>query len=103
MRFLALEQDVAGVTADRMRPWLQAEARAVWALQKSDTLREIWFAQPDRRAVLLLECASETDARAALQTLPLVREGCIAFELMSLQPYDGYERIFRSESSGPPA
>lgn len=95
MRFLALEQDVAGVTAEQMRPWLQAEARAVWALQQADTLRGIWFARPDRRAVLLLECPDEAAARAALGTLPLVREHCIRFEVLALDPYDGLARIFR--------
>lgn len=77
-----------------MQRHLRAEAEAVWRLQQADVIRSIWFAEPGRRAVLLLECASERAATRVLATLPLVRAGCIGFELLSLRAYDGYERLF---------
>lgn len=96
MRYLAIEQDVDGVTPAQMKPWLQEEAHAVWRLQQADALREIWFTTPDRRAVLLLECADELAAQAALNSLPLVRERCIRFEVLALRPYDGLARILQN-------
>ncbi len=35
-----------------------------------------------------------SEARAALATLPLVREGLIDFELVPLAPYPGFARLF---------
>lgn len=94
MRFLAIERELPGPSPKQMEPWLRAEAEAVWQLQQREVIREIWFAMPGRRAVLLLECADEADARSMLGTLPLVREACIAFDLLTLQPYDGFRRLF---------
>ena len=42
----------------------------------------------------MLECAGVDEARAALATLPLVREGLIDFELVPLAPYSGFARLF---------
>jgi muconolactone delta-isomerase len=97
MRILAIEQ--AGPAASRgdLKRFLPEEARRVWELQQSDQLREIWFTAADRRAVLLLECASVEEADALLATLPLVRERFITFELHALQAYDGFARLFRAE------
>ena len=93
MRILAIERDIAGVDAEGMRGLLKDEAAAAWALQKQDVLREIWFTT-DHRAVLMLECESESAAHEALASLPLYREGYIDFEITALKPYDGFERLF---------
>ena len=47
----------------------------------------------------MLECSSLAEAAAALDALPLVREGLITFELLPLAPYDGFERLFPTEQS----
>jgi hypothetical protein len=94
MRFLAIETERPGVRPERMKRHLRAEAEAVWRLQQADVIRSISFAEPGRRAVLLLECAGEREAMTILATLPLVRARCIGFELLTLRAYDGYERLF---------
>jgi hypothetical protein len=44
--------------------------------------------------VLVLECASAAEARAALDSLPLVREGLITFEIIPMIAYPGFARLF---------
>jgi muconolactone delta-isomerase len=96
MKFLAIEQDIPGVDPESMRPRLKAEARAAWELKMQDILRQIWFT-PDHRAVLMLECADEDNARRALSSLPLYQDGLIGFEIIPLLPYDGFARLFNKE------
>ena len=96
MKFLALERPVANVTPATMQPLLKAEARRVWELQKSGVLREIYFT-PAHDAVLVLECADERAAMEALNSLPLVRENQIRFEVSCLLPYSGFERLLANE------
>lgn len=96
MKFLAIERPVAGATPETMKPLLKAEACRVWELQKAGLLREIYFT-PAHDAVLLLECADERAAMETLNSLPLVRENQIRFEVMALLPYTGFERLFAAE------
>jgi hypothetical protein len=94
MKILALEKDIPGVIADQFPPHLQAEARRVWELYKAGIIREMYFRQEKTDAVLMLECADAAEAREVLNTLPLVREKLIDFEIIPLVPYPGLERLF---------
>jgi hypothetical protein len=60
-------------------------------------VRELYFRQDRAAAVLMLECADIADASKVLRTLPLVREGLIAFELVPLLPYPGFSRLFAQD------
>lgn len=93
MRILAIETELAGAAPRFTRALLREEAEAVWAMQKRELIRQIWFADPGRRAVIILECASVDDARRELAALPLVRERCIDFTLLALRAYDGFDRL----------
>jgi hypothetical protein len=44
--------------------------------------------------VLVLECRNEVEAREALESLPLVNAGLIAFDLIPLRAYPGFSRLF---------
>lgn len=94
MRYLALERELPVLPRADLPDLLRQEAAAVWQLQKTGLLREIWFTTPERHAVLLLECPSAAAAREHLASLPLARAGRVEFVLHELQPYDGYERLF---------
>jgi len=94
MKILALEKDVPGVTAEQFPPHLQAEARRVWELYKAGIIREMYFRQEKTDAVLILECTDAAEAREILNSLPLVREKLIDFEIIPLVPYPGLERLF---------
>jgi hypothetical protein len=97
MKILAIEKEVAGVAAKDFQPHLRAEAARAWELYQSGVLRELYFCADWPGAVLMLECADLEAARAALDTLPLVQEHLLEFELIPLKPYPGFARLF-----GPP-
>jgi hypothetical protein len=48
--------------------------------------------------VLVLECADVQEAKRVLETLPLVRQGLIEFEIIPLLPYSGLSRLFAEKS-----
>ncbi|HTP70276.1 MAG TPA: muconolactone Delta-isomerase family protein [Dongiaceae bacterium] len=97
MKILALEKQLPKTTEDRLRPYLKEEAIRVWELLQQGILREIYFRADARAAVLILECASGEEARCILNTLPLVREKLIAFDIVPLVPYPGLSRLFSAE------
>lgn len=96
MRILAIEHERKGVSPADYQPHLVAEAQRVWELQQADIVREIYFRGNRPGAVLILECAGESEAQAHLDTLPLVCAGLIEFEVIPLAPYPGYARLFAS-------
>ena len=98
MRILAIEQSTAAGPVDNLNDLLRDEAAAVWRLQQSGIIREIWFTRPDRRAVIMLECVDTDEARQHLATLPLVHRRQIEFSLLELRHYDGLERLFASRA-----
>lgn len=98
MKILAIEREVPGVTADQFQPHLEAEAERVWDLYQVGTLREFYFREDQTTAVLVLEYANVEEAQQVLDTLPLVQEGLIAFDLIPLRPYPGFTRLFATGS-----
>ena len=94
MKILAIEQDVPGVASAAFQPHLKTEAARVWALVQQGLVREIYFRQDCPNAVLILECEDVEQARAVLGTLPLVKQGLIAFDIIPLKPYPGFARLF---------
>ncbi len=94
MKILALETEVPGVTDEQFAPHLEAEAMRAWELHQAGVIRELHFRTDRHEAVLVLECATVDEARQALATLPLVRAGLIAFDLVPLRAYPGFERLF---------
>lgn len=97
MKILALEKQAEGVTAGDFRPHLEAEAARVWELYQAGVFRELYFRADRDDAVLVLECAGVGEAHEVLNTLPLVKEGLIAFDLIPLAPYPGFSRLFAEE------
>lgn len=100
MKILAIEKDPADGNEEKFAPHLISEAARAWELYQAGVFRELYFRMDCPCAVLVLECASVEEARNALNTLPLVREGLIAFELIPLVPYPGFARLFDKGKSG---
>lgn len=67
-----------------------AEIAAARALYADGVLRHIWNRGDMAGACLLLEAASEADAREKLNTLPLYKAGMVEFTLIPLKPYVGF-------------
>ena len=98
MKILAIEKEISGVTAEKFTsPLKKAEAARVWELYQAGIFRELYFRQDRSDAVLVLECADVAEANQVLSTLPLVREGLIAFDIIPLIPYPGFSRLFAKE------
>ena len=98
MKILAIEKEVPGLTAEDFKPHLKAEAVKVWELYQAGVFRELYFRQDRSEAVLILECADVEDANEVLNTLPLVKEGLITFDVIPLGPYPGFARLFAEET-----
>lgn len=94
MKILALEHEVPGMSAADFAPYLKAEAEAAWNLYQEGVIRELYFRADRREAVLVLECDTPEEARGVLQSLPLVEQGLIEFEVIPLAPYPGFARLF---------
>lgn len=103
MRILAIEHELPTPPHAKLAPLLRDEAAGIWTLQKRGLIRDIWFTTADRRAIILLECASAKEARELLATLPLARHGLIEFGVYELMSYDGYERLFATGAPPPAA
>ena len=98
MKIIAIEKEVEGKQSQDFEPFLKAEAQKVWELQQQNEIREIYFREDQKAAVLILECESVKKAEEILSQLPLVREKLIYFEIVPLVPYPGFERLFRTET-----
>jgi len=94
MKILAIEKEVEGIEWNRLGELLKEEAKHVYDLYLSDSLREIYFTE-SKNAILVLETVDKNTAIKLLDELPLVKSGKIKFEVMELRPYTGYERIIK--------
>lgn len=101
MKILALEEDLPGVGRNRFGPLAKAEASRLWELYLEGLVREAFFRADRKSAVLVIEAPTIDDARAALDTLPFVREELIRFRLIPLVPYTGFARLFASQEPSP--
>ena len=98
MKILAIEKEIPGLTADDFKPHAKAEAAKVWEFYQAGVFRELYFRQDRPEAVLVLECTGVDEANEVLNTLPLVKEGLITFEVIPLRPYPGFARLFAKET-----
>lgn len=94
MKILAIEKENPNARPEQFQSHLKPEAARAWELYLAGVLREAYFHAERHEAVLMLECKDLDDARAVLQTLPLVEAGLIDFTLLPLVPYDGFARLF---------
>ena len=98
MKIIALEKEFRGGALSPQL--LRAEAQRVWELYSQGIVREAYFRAGIREAVLILEARDVQSAKAILNTLPLLENGRIVFEVIPLIPYDGFQRLF-SQPIGP--
>jgi hypothetical protein len=94
VKILAMEVEIEGITPEQYAPHLINEAKHVWELYQSGTIRESYFRADRSEAVLILECRDVNEAQQALNSLPLVKAGLITFEFIPLIPYPGFARLF---------
>ncbi|MFC2134368.1 muconolactone Delta-isomerase family protein [Bacteroidota bacterium] len=96
MKIIAIEVENEGLTSADFQPYLKDEAEVVWELYKKGVIREIHFREDRHTAVLIMECKNVDEAKSVLDSLPLVQNGLITFDIIPLKPYPGFERLFNS-------
>lgn len=94
MKILAIEKEIPGVVSADYQPWLEPEALKAWELHQAGFIRELYFTD-DHCAVLVLEARDKTHAREIIDQLPLVQQKLIDFDLLALQAYPGFARLFK--------
>jgi hypothetical protein len=94
MKILALEREVEGAAPGQFQAYLAEEAARAYELYELGIFRELYFNSDLHTAVLVLECRDVVEARGVIDSLPLVRAGLIAFDLIPLAPYSGFARLF---------
>lgn len=95
MKVLAIEKEIPGLVDPDYKPWLETEARKAWELHQEGLIRELYFTD-DHCAVLVLEARDKAHAREIVDQLPLVQQKLIDFELLALNAYPGFARLFKS-------
>jgi len=93
MQYLVMTNDRTEVDWTLQRFLLEKEAKAVCGLLCSGKLRNIWFTEKDQNAVLLFEEHNEEAVRKLMDSLPLVNERLIEYQIIGLTAYDGLERL----------
>ncbi len=96
MKILAIEKGIEGTKRDNMEVMLAEEAKHVFQLYLSDSIREIYFTE-EKNAVLILETKNKKLAKELLDDLPLVKNKKIRFDIVELKPYTGFERIIKNQ------
>jgi hypothetical protein len=94
MKILAIEKESANVNWANANEILEEEALRVYQLYLADNIREIYFTK-NNNAVLILEVKDILSAKELLNTLPLVKQDMIEFDIMELKPYTGYGRLIK--------
>ena len=84
MQILALDKILPGATEEKIMSILKEEALKGWELHAAGTFRQLYFRTDRPGAVIMMECASVEEARAVLDTLPLVKEGLVDFDIIPL-------------------
>jgi muconolactone delta-isomerase len=94
MKILALEHELPSATAEQFQQHARAEALRAWELHQQGLIRELYFRADRDEAVLVLECEDVAAAQRVVDSLPLVEQGLITFELIPLAAYPGFARLF---------
>jgi muconolactone delta-isomerase len=94
MKILVLENELPGATSEKFQQYSKEEARKAWELHQAGIIRELYFRADRNEAVLVLECASVSEAQEILSTLPFVQNNLITFKFIPLKAYPGFDRLF---------
>lgn len=94
MKILITLQPTEGTKPEDLRVHVIEENKIVWELYKADVIREMYFRSDGRGAIFVLESASVDAAKEAFSQLPMVRDGLLKAEFISLNPFTQLEYAF---------
>jgi muconolactone delta-isomerase len=91
MQFLSISRRLTERYSDeQFAPHIDAERERVRQLYKDGVVRSIWSRADKAGAVMLLECADEAAAHAAVNSLPLAQRDMLDVQILPLNPYPAF-------------
>jgi len=88
MRFVVIAHRNESAGADQFTPELmQAEAKTALGMWAEDFIRELYSRTDGKGAVLVIEAASEEEARERIGRLPLAEKGLLSFDIYGIKSY----------------
>jgi muconolactone delta-isomerase len=91
MQFLSISsRRTEGFTDADFAARVDEEVERARALYGEGVIRQIWHRGDIGGACILWEADSEADARAKLNTLPMVQAGMLEVTIIPLRPYAGF-------------
>jgi hypothetical protein len=94
MQYLIITSDVGNIDWKTKGEVLKEEAQYIWDLSIKGIVRNIWFTQETKDAILIIEAESEQQVIETMKNAPLVIEGLLGYKIVGLQAYTGFERLF---------
>ena len=91
MQFISISRRLSERFSDeQFAAHIDAERERVRELYRDGVVRAIWSRKDAAGAVMLLECADEAAARAAVGSLPLAQRGMLEVQILPLGPYPAF-------------
>jgi hypothetical protein len=95
MKVLATLELAPGRTVAELAPHVAPEARVLWDAYASGLLRATYYRTDRPGAVLEIESADPSEARALVERLPMVRAGLVRLaDLIPTTAYTGFASLF---------
>ena len=102
MQYLAIFEMNEGVKMTDFIPYVDPEADRAWELYQENKLLELFFVKGQNTPILKITAASEAEAIATLNTLPMVKNKLFRFELMQLMPYEELGKRMKKDGQDRP-
>lgn len=91
MQFISISRRLTErFTDEQFAEHIEAERERVRELYRDGVVRSIWSRKDAAGAVMLLECADEAAARAAVDSLPLAKLEMLDVSILTLGPYPAF-------------
>ncbi|MBC8121850.1 MAG: hypothetical protein H7Y22_08460 [Gemmatimonadaceae bacterium] len=98
MQFLLIARIPHGVSIEEVRPYVKAEAQAVWQKYAAEVVRSIHYIADMSGAVLTCEAPDLPTMQMIASQLPMVDAGVLQVEVIPLKPYTGFASLFEPSS-----
>lgn len=91
MQFISISRRLTERFSDEeFAAYIEAERERVRELYKAGIVRSIWSRKDAPGAVMLLECADQAEAQAAVGSLPLAQREMLEVQILPLSPYPAF-------------
>lgn len=91
MQFISISRRLSErFSEEQFAALIDSERERVRELYRDGVVRSIWSRKDAAGAVMLLECADEAAAHAAVGSLPLARRSMLEVQIVALGPYPAF-------------